>query len=94
MRSIYGRVENAFKILYNGPEGKNPFVYLGINARIILKWILQMKVCGQGRLNVTAHPAAVGGLASTSFKISKNKNQIFLLPFYLLTKSLNSIVRD
>jgi hypothetical protein len=42
----------------------------------------------QGRLNVTAHPAADGGIASTSFKICIYKKQIFysFLPFYHINK--------
>jgi hypothetical protein len=39
-----------------------------------------------GRLNVTAHPEAAEGLASTSFKISKNKIFYSFLPFYLINK--------
>jgi hypothetical protein len=42
----------------------------------------------QGSLNVTAQPAAAGGLASASFKISIYKNQICycFLPFYHINK--------
>jgi hypothetical protein len=40
-----------------------------------------------GHLNIMAHPAATGGLTSTSFKISIYKNQIFYcLPFYHINK--------
>jgi hypothetical protein len=52
------------------------------------------RVHTQGRLNVTAHPATAGGLASTSFKIGKTKFFIVLYLFIILTKSVNFILRD
>jgi hypothetical protein len=59
------------------------------------KNIIQRPVFIQGRLNVTAHPAAARGLASSSLKIIIYKNHFFIVfsRFIILTKSVNSIVR-
>jgi hypothetical protein len=35
-----GKLRNAYKILVEKPQGKSPFEHLGVDRRIILKWIL------------------------------------------------------